>query len=353
MEDFFREAFYDKAFNSQGFYKFIEFLRTKDANHRYSVQQIKEFYERQPVIQRMRIKRARNVWNRIFTLEPKSILYMDSMFITDDKLALIVAIDLYSKKLYLKYIKTRKSRGGLDKGQSVKAVDTRKFLDEIMDQTEYKEIRTDGGSEFQDEFKRKYGDKLKQFVDMSKRLLSPVERVNRSIRNLYEKKKLGEGKPTSVPDFKRFIQEIEDAYNNSVHRTIRTTPNDAFQNPEKVLNIYQNFLLQTVKNKKNPLPVGAKVRLYQPPRKRFNKLKPLWSEKIYIIGTDTFDTELNRYRFNNKLYDPEDVQQVSADTVIPVEEEPQPRSARPNQPRQAPPREPSKRIRRAPSRFVR
>ena len=33
-----------------------------------------------------------------------------------------------------------------------------------MDQTNYEEIRTDDGLEFQNEFKRKYGDKLKQFV---------------------------------------------------------------------------------------------------------------------------------------------------------------------------------------------
>ena len=304
------EIFYSPEFNSQSLNKFVEFLRKKKPNHSFSYKEIKEFYENQPVIQRTRMKRRRQKFNPIITLEPKNILYMDTTFIKSDNIAVITAIDLFSKKGYVRYIKTRKSRGGLDKGRSVKASDAVKFLEEIMEKTKYKEIRTDGGSEFQDAFKKKFKDINKQFVDVSKRLLSPVERFNRTVKQLYEKKKLLK-KPKNMISY---FQEIEDAYNNTKHRTIAHTPNQVFENPNLVIPKYKFLLNQASNNKYKPYPTGTKIRVYLPPNK-FNKLKPNWSERVYILDENSWNDEILRYTVNGKLYDPEDVQKVSNDTI--------------------------------------
>ena len=303
------EVFYSPEFNSQSLNKFVEFLRKKKPKHTFSHKQIKEFYDKQPVIQRTRMKRLRQNFNPIITLESNSILYMDTTFIKTDNIAVITALDLFSKKGYVRYVKTRKSRGGLDKGKSVKASDSVKFLDDIMEKTKYKEIRTDGGSEFQDTFKRKYGQINKQFVDVSKRLLSPVERFNRTVKQLYEKKKLLKKPANKI----QFFQEIEDAYNNTTHRTIGHTPNEVFENPNLVIPKYKSMLNKASNNKYIPYPPDTKVRVYMPPNK-FNKLKPNWSERIYVLDENSWNDEILRYIVNGKLYDPEDIQRVKNET---------------------------------------
>lgn len=114
---------------------------------------------------------------------------MDSMFITKDKLGIIVAIDLFSKKAYAYAKKLKKNVG--ETGTSIKSVDTTYFLSKILEKDDYIEIRTDAGKEFLKEFKTFIDNSivLKHTIlqDSPKRLNSPVERFNRTFRNLYEK----------------------------------------------------------------------------------------------------------------------------------------------------------------------
>ena len=138
MEETLKENFYSKEFNAQSLQKFWKFLKEKDIDVRYTY--VKNWYEKQELPQRIKPFVQRKKYNPIITLKNNKILYMDSMFITKDSLAVIVAIDLFSKKAYAKVKKVKKNKGGLDKGTSIKSIDTTNFLTQILEKDKYTEI---------------------------------------------------------------------------------------------------------------------------------------------------------------------------------------------------------------------
>ena len=147
-----KELFYSKEFNMGSLKNFRKFLKEKNVNVSYK--DVKEFYEKQDLIQRSKPLKSKSEFNPIITLEPNNILYMDTTFLFDDKIAVITAMDLFSKKLYAYPLKVKKSIGGLDGGKVVRAIDSRNFLESIVETDDYKIIRVDGGAEFQKQFKK-------------------------------------------------------------------------------------------------------------------------------------------------------------------------------------------------------
>ena len=158
---------------------------------------------------------------------------------------------------------------------------------------------------------------LEVIIDSTKRLNSPIERVHRSLKELFVKKKeVYNGK---VPrDIKTFFKEIVDVYNNRVHSTIQDTPNNVFMNKngahQKVKEIYQQKIYNSIPNPDNPLPIGTKVRVYVPPKK-FSKTGIYWSKKIYVIDANSYKDDINRYKIAGKLYDREHLNIVKNDDV--------------------------------------
>ena len=314
--------------------------------------QIKDFYDRQTVRQRMLVRNSKKKFNPIITLKNNHVLFMDSMFITSDNIAIINAIDLFSRKGYIFVKKVRKKRKKKDgtsiTGTSITSEDTRDFLQRILSTDKYTEIRTDKGKEFESVFKtfveNTQGLTHKAYEDTPKRLLSVVERYNRTVRNLWEKKKLISNDRIPRNDYIAFGNNIVEVYNNSKHRTIKDTPLNVYNNIDgarrRTKEIYQQKLNQARnQNQEEPLPVGTKVRLYQPNRKTFNKLKPSWSKATYVVRPDSYDPEIKRYTFRNKLY-ARDFLQVVPENSENLAGDPQPgRRGRRPRPRRNPVRE--------------
>ena len=308
MEEILKEHFYSKEFNAQSLPKFRKFLKEKDIDVRFNV--VKEFYDKQELVQRIKPFKERKKYNPIITLNHNKVLYIDSMFITDDLLAVMVAIDLFSKKAYAKVKKIKRPKGN-DKGTSIKSTDTRNFLSQILEKDDYSEIRTDAGKEFLKQFKKFIDDSIVLthtiLQDSPKRLNSPIERFNRTFKNLYLKKKAIYGDKLPDRNYQKFIDEIIDSYNNTNHRTIKNTPNDVYNNVDgarqKTIDIYREMLNRATNNRDAILPVGTRVRLYNPPKNVFNKQGQHWSKRIYTVEATTYDKKLRRYKFNGKLYD--------------------------------------------------
>lgn len=310
--DFLHDLFYSKEFNAGGYQQFLKYLTSLNVN--VDKKDVKEWYDKQVNKQLLKIPKQRKKFNPIFTLDGHTkILYMDSMFFLkknkkgiNQKIGVIVAIDLFSKFIYL-YVKLlRKSYGGLQKGTGIKVEDTEKFLKTIP---KYSEIRTDGGSEFF--FKNPEYKKIHEtFVDNTHRLLSPVERANYSIRLLYENYILNHPEEYNI---ETIFSEIENTYNNvRVHDSTGLTPR------EGMLDSNHDFILQKIFDKipryeKPRLKKGDKVRLLIK-RDQFNKLKSRWTREIYEI--DGYDEELKRYTFphTKRKYDIDEIQFIPDDT---------------------------------------
>ena len=310
--DLLSEYFYSKEFGAGGLEQFIQYLRSKKVNIKRK--DVKEWYDKQENKQILKMPKQRTEFNPIFTLDGHSqILYMDSMFFLkknkkgiNQKIGVIVAIDLFSKYIFL-YIKLLKlSYGGIAKGTGVKVEDTEKFLQTIP---KYKKIRTDGGSEFFFK-KQEYKNIHETFVDNTHRLLSPVERANYSVRLLYENYILNNPDEYNI---ETIFTDISNTYNNHrIHDSTNLTPK------EGMLDSNHDYILQRIfKFTKFQKPVfnkGDRVRLLIK-RDPFNKLKSRWTRDIFII--DVYDEELKRYTFphTKRKYDIDEIQLIPNDTI--------------------------------------
>lgn len=302
----FTTSFYSKEFNAQSLSSFKEFLKQKGVV--FKNKELVEWYSKQDLPQRMKQFVKQKKFNPIITLEPNNVLYMDTVFV--DKYAIILAIDLFSKKAYAYAKKVSIARGEKIPvySNSIKATDAAIFLQNILKTDVYKEIRTDDGSEFKASFSKLIRDRElthMTFKDATKRLTSPVERLNRTFRNLYEKKKaIYDG--AVFKNYKKFVDEIIDTYNNSKHRTVNDSPNEIYKNRDKqkkLIEIYRQKLYESrFENNHTPLEPGTKVRLFIPQKSAFNKLKPNWSKTVYTIEADTYNKKFNRYYLNDKMY---------------------------------------------------
>lgn len=131
---------------------------------------------------------------------------------------LILAIDIFTKKIKIIPLKNKKAQTTLD---AIKTIfrDMGKYPDYLV---------TDQGSEFTNkkvkDFLNQRG--IKYFYPSGEHKASIAERANRSIENIIFKY-------MTSRNTKKYIDKlsaIENTYNNRIHRTIKMTPNQAEQN---------------------------------------------------------------------------------------------------------------------------
>ena len=341
MDEILKTQFYGD-FNAGGLASFKRYLKDKNIDIPNNV--VTTFYNKQALNQKIKLPKKRTEFNPIFTLNGHgSVLYMDTMFLTfktktklKKKVAVITAMDLFSKYLYI-YIKLLKqSQGGLEIGTSVKTKDSEALLDDIFKKTTYQEIRTDGGSEFK--FKNPVYKKIhKSFIDDTHRLLSPIERTNYSIRLLYEKYILIHPKEF---DLNKIFYDIQLTYNNvRIHSLTNLTPEEG-RLDSNFEYIKQRIFDKQKRIEKKKINKGTKVRLLMK-RDILNKLKPRWTQRIYTI--DKYDDIINRYSFphTKRLYSDDEIQIIAEDTVddiVDIIEENIPEPPRPKRRRRIPAR---------------
>ena len=192
------------------------------------------------------------------------------------------------------------------------------------------EIQTDEGKEFtnkhvQDLFKKYM---VRWFVAKNERIkCSMVERFQRTLMTRIHKYLTSTGAQSFITELPRFIA----AYNNTHHRTIRMTPNEAVKAPEsRVFKIIYGFeneraLLKNMYAQPN-LKAGTKVRI--PAQKStFEKgYTTNFTDEIYSI--DKGITSLSRpvYRLKTHAgkvikgnFYPEEVQQIQKGDVYRIQ----------------------------------
>jgi Integrase core domain len=162
----------------------------------------------------------------------------------------LVAIDGFSKKLFLEKLKDKKSKS---------VVEAFKIIFERAGVTP-KLLQTDMGGEFLGRESQAYFKKLgiEQFSTHSYLKGVLVERANRTIRN-YLARALYANPKSKWTDF---IEDFEESYNNTVHSSHKFTPNEASlkKNEGQVwLGLYGKYLFQ--KPDKPRFSVGTRVRV--------------------------------------------------------------------------------------------
>ena len=314
MENQLKEIFESDEFLAQNINKFRKVAKEKIPG--VTNKEIKDFYDKNFIKEIMTPFVSKKTFNPIVTLKANFVLYLDSLFYKQHDLAVIVAMDLFSKKAYGLAVKlkkkTKKKKGEtVISGTSVKATDALQLLQKILNSDKYSEIRVDSGSEFQAQFgeyiRNTPGITVKYLTDPSKRLTSPIERFVRTFRGLFAKKKeIKNGRVYA--NRQKFVDEIIETYNNTVHSTIKDTPNNVYNNvnnaKRNVIKIYREKLKKSTPNQ-NILGVGTKVRHYIQKKvggttNIFQKTGQNWSKRVYTIQENTYNSELKRYRINGK-----------------------------------------------------
>lgn len=167
---------------------------------------------------------------------------------------LLTGIDMFSKLLFCGTLKSKKSRDVLV---------VLKEMIAFFSPPPPREILSDRGTEFKNGEVRNYLESvnIKQRFTMSDMKCAGVERVNKTIQNKMYKLMT----QTSSQRFVDDLPSLVDSYNNSVHRTIGTTPIEAekIENElfvrEKLSNFY--FKRGTKNQKKQDLFLNDVVRV--------------------------------------------------------------------------------------------
>jgi transposase InsO family protein len=220
---------------------------------------------------------------------------------------MLTCIDCFSKKSWVIPILTKT------------AENCKQALDNIIEKSKRspKRIYSDEGKEFLGAFQKYLKvKKIQQIFTKSKHKASIVERFNRTFKDKLYRAFTQQGNT----NYMNILPSILDSYNNSYHRSIKTTPNlVTHKNEEEIFkNLYYDIFRQDTPLKVK-YPVGSYVRKALV-KKLFEKgYTPNWSKEVYvvvnIIPTNPVKylikhTEEKTYNKNLQFYEQE-LQQVS------------------------------------------
>jgi len=174
-------------------------------------------------------------------------------------------------------------------------------------------ITTDNGTEFMNAtaqafFKQKsishFNNEPGEHSTMGK-----IERFNRTIKQRVMK--------IATRLTVKLLKDVIFNYNNTVHRSIGMTPNDA---KGTVIDAEINHNKEAMQSLENELNVGSHV-LYRLKQKQFGKEAARWSKAVYeIVGFDGYRVQI-RSKNNHTLYkSPNDVKRVNAETTVSPDE---------------------------------
>ena len=212
---------------------------------------------------------------RIITHYPGQIVQMDLIdmqkYYTHNSYFkyILVALDLFSKKLWLKALKSKEGK------------ETANAIKDIIQQMgmPIQSVIFDEGKEF-----------LNKFVDMvfsqysihsyhirTKTKAGAVERANRTIKGIIYKIFTETGRKRWID----YLEDIQNNYNNTYHRTIKMAPNEV--TAENLKKVFKNMYPDNDVTIKCRLKKGDRVRIALN-REIFDKgYTPAWSEDIFEI----------------------------------------------------------------------
>ena len=219
---------------------------------------------------------------------------------------ILVIIDVFSKYLFAFPTKTKT------------ALEILMIFKELFKNRKPTKIRSDRGGEFDNRIFREFCEKnnVIYFTTEDKEIkCAVVERVNRTLKS----KMFHYFTLKGTRKYVDVLPQIVNAYNNTIHRSIKMAPADVTIEDESTVyfNLYGN---EEKEPKKTKLDSGDDVRLRYELKPFDKSYYPLWTDRVYKISK-TFN------KFNKPLYTlhdgdselkrrfyPEELQKVSIDT---------------------------------------
>lgn len=271
------DIFYGEQFLFKSINKFI--YQVKLEGHDISNDIIKCYYDNQAIVQIFKpIVRDDYVRVPIITTKPFNKVYLDTMYLTmnNSVTAFVNIMDLFSKFAYSRMFIIPKKTSSVSSNKAVIAFND--FMEKIKNKS-IDSVVTDKGSEFLGEFQQDMINKKIQqdFADAGdKSKTSPIERFNKTLRTMIEKYRVVYGKITQSN-----LDKIINSYNNSIHSTLKYTPNDVLNDINVERDVYAMYSSKKKDSITDPLVGFVRVRL---DRNIFSKVKPIWSTEIYKIN---------------------------------------------------------------------
>lgn len=188
---------------------------------------------------------------------------------------IFTCIDVFSKNAWAKTIKTKQ------------ALECKNALEAIIRESKRKpnHVYLDGGNEFKGAFRNFcINEKILIFPTNSVLKASVVERFNRTLKEkMWRMFTFHASKKTQKPkNFTKYLKKLVNSYNNSFHRSIKTSPSKVNNKNENLIRkvLYQNedsFIRFKFK-------IGDYARI-SIEKDLFEKgYTPNWSDEIYIIS---------------------------------------------------------------------
>ncbi len=301
------KVFYSRDFLMKSLPKFVNKL--KALNFKIPYKFVKFYYDNQAITQIFRPPHheREKEFKPILSFQPFATVYMDTMYVTypNQTLAIVTLVDLFSKYGDARVIPIRAG------AKNVSSERTKEALEEMLasiDKLGYdvEAVYTDNGNDFSKNFDKYLADqKIKHIYGQpdDKRMTSPIERYNSTLRVSIEKYKMTYGRITQKP-----IVDIIRAYNTSSH-SIGYTPLDILKD-SKIRNTVRNqYVAKRKKSMKTDVISGYCRILLN--RDLFAKQGAYRSSEIYRI---------TRYNPNNSRYYLEGVKGAfSRDELQPID----------------------------------
>jgi transposase InsO family protein len=299
------KIFYDNKFFAKGYTKFLKVCHQLEIPNNI----IKFYYDNQAIVQVFRPDREFHDTNHypILSNYPFERVYIDTMYLSQNNstLAFCNIMDLYSKYAYSHVFVI----GGNNIKSSQSKQTFKEFL-EIIKKFNYKieSVVSDLGSEYQGEFQQYLKELgIKQYTADSgnKKITSPIERFNGTLRNALEKYKYLFHKLDN-----KELENILYSYNNTHHSSIDNTPENILKNKIDLSNINK----EKINNYHRVKPIEGYVRILIN-KGIFKKMGQNWSNEIYKI--EKFIPLKNRYLLDNGVtYPLEDLQLVQKEYIM-------------------------------------
>jgi len=247
--------------------------------------EVELYYNNQGVKQVFKPYQNSGIYRHILAFYPFERMFMDTMYIRLGKstLAFCNIIDLFSKYAYSKLFIIGEKAQAITSNKSVETL--KGFISEINKYGFTKQdmgcLVLDAGNEFLGDCLHYLNENkiLYNYANAGdKKKMSPIERFNGTLRLYLEKYRVIYGKINT-----KVLSIILNAYNNVKHAHLDYSPIEILKSKEAQTESEKVYINMDKENHMNGLYVGQSVRVLID-RGPFKKIKPIWSNEIYIIS---------------------------------------------------------------------
>lgn len=260
---------------------------------------VREWYENQEVVQVLKPPpRETGRYFPIVAWRPFERFYMDTMFIPNYRLVLVVGLDLFSR--YGFAYPFFRDDGAISSRRALEAFED---FEQQAEDLGYKitSVWTDDGSEFKGLFHSYLKDNdIEHVVSEASdpRKNRNIERFNKTLRLLIEKYVEGYGKPLN----RKIIRRLVEAYNNEAHSSLEgRTPRSILTDMKQATQLWRHYVelkhsVREALDEDEVLPNGTWVRWFVRINSPFKKVARNWSKALYQV--EGYDRQKKLYKLD-------------------------------------------------------